>query len=166
MYKKDLNSNNSASITTDYTHAFQKYDKKAFAEFIREKRTDHNETNGTELSTEALGEMLGISYEMFRKILNQQKPTKKRDCIIAICAALNLAPDEVDLALNLYNYMPCRGAYFLKTLAVFPIIKQSGQQHDKAGTGIMHESPGGGIQNSEYGQRDSSKVYTHGKRNR
>lgn len=111
MYKKDLNSNNSASITTDYTHAFQKYDKKAFAEFIREKRTDHNETNGTELSTEALGEMLGISYEMFRKILNQQKPTKKRDCIIAICAALNLAPDEVDLALNLYNYMPSLDPY-------------------------------------------------------
>ena len=55
--------------------------------------------------------MLGISYEMFRKILNQQKPTKKRDCIIAICAALNLAPDEVDLALNLYNYMPSLDPY-------------------------------------------------------
>ena len=43
---------------------------------------------------------------MFRKILNQEKPTKKRDCIIAICVALQLLPGEIDEALVRYQYMP------------------------------------------------------------
>ena len=34
------------------------------------------------------------------------KPTKKRDCIIAICAALRLNSEETDEALILYQYMP------------------------------------------------------------
>lgn len=93
-------------VVRDYTSELKPISPKEFTRFIKEKRLEYNEDNGKELSTDDLGTILGIKYEMFRKILNQQKPTKKRDCIIAICVALNLLPGEIDEALNLYQYMP------------------------------------------------------------
>ena len=91
------------NITKDYAVDYEPVDKNAFAKFIREKRKEYNDDNGEELSTNDLGKMIGIKYEMFRKILNQEKPTKKRDCIIAICVALQLLPGEIDEALGLYQ---------------------------------------------------------------
>lgn len=99
------------NITKDYAVNYEPVDKNAFAKFIREKRKEYNEYNGEELSTRELGTMIGIKYEMFRKILNQEKPTKKRDCIIAICVALQLLPGEIDEALGLYQYMPALDTY-------------------------------------------------------
>lgn len=93
-------------VVKDYTSELKPISPKEFTRFIKEKRLEYNEDNGKEMSTDDLGTILGIKYEMFRKILNQQKPTKKRDCIIAICVALNLLPGEIDEALNLYQYMP------------------------------------------------------------
>ena len=99
------------NITKDYAVDYEPVEKNAFAKFIREKRKEYNDDNGEELSTNDLGEMIGIKYEMFRKILNQEKPTKKRDCIIAICVALQLLPGEIDEALGLYQYMPALDMY-------------------------------------------------------
>ena len=99
------------NITKDYAVDYEPVEKNAFAKFIREKRKEYNDDNGKELSTKYLGEMIGIKYEMFRKILNQEKPTKKRDCIIAICVALQLLPGEIDEALGLYQYMPALDMY-------------------------------------------------------
>ena len=84
------------------------YDKEqSFAEYIKEKRKLEKGASGKRtLSTRELAHRLGIDYEMFRKILNMNKPTKKRDCIIAICAALRLDIDETNEALILYRYMP------------------------------------------------------------
>lgn len=90
--------NNYTIDNTDYTNTF--------ANFIKEKRECYNELYGYELSTRDLAKLVGIKYEVFRKILNQQKPTKKRDCIIAIGIVLKLLPGEIDEALNLYQYMP------------------------------------------------------------
>ena len=98
-------------ITKDYSVEYEPVPKKAFAQFIREKRKEYNEDTGEEISTRDLGTMIGIKYEMFRKILNQEKPTKKRDCIIAICVALQLLPGEIDEALGLYQYMPALDEY-------------------------------------------------------
>lgn len=94
------------NIITDYAVNYNPIEKTAFAEFIRERRKEYNEEYGQEISTSDLGRMLGIKYEMFRKILNQEKPTKKRDCIISICIALRRTPGEIDEALRLYQYMP------------------------------------------------------------
>lgn len=94
------------NITKNYAVDYEPVDKTAFSKFIREKRKEYNDDNGKEISTSDLGTMIGIKYEMFRKILNQEKPTKKRDCIIAICVALRLLPGEIDEALGLYQYMP------------------------------------------------------------
>ncbi len=78
-----------------------------FSDYIKEKRKLEASPSGKKyITTRELAERLGIDYELFRKILNKNKPTKKRDCIIAICAALRLNSDETNEALVLYQYMP------------------------------------------------------------
>ena len=79
----------------------------SFSNYIKKKRQDALNSSGRKsISTRELADLLDINYEQFRKILNMNKPTKKRDCIIAICAALRLDSDETNTALNLYHYMP------------------------------------------------------------
>lgn len=63
-------------------------EEKSFSQFIKEKRKlEKGQSNNKNITTRELASRLSIDYEMFRKILNMNKPTKKRDCIIAICAA-------------------------------------------------------------------------------
>lgn len=82
-------------------------DEVRFSDYIKEKRKLEASPSGKKnITTRELAERLGIDYEQFRKILNMNKPTKKRDCIIAICAALRLNSEETDEALVLYQYMP------------------------------------------------------------
>lgn len=95
----------SEGFDKQYADEHKPVDKKAFSKFIREKRKEYNEKFGKEISTKDLGHMVGIEPEMFRKILNQQKPTKKRDCILAICFALRMSSPDFDEALDLYQHM-------------------------------------------------------------
>lgn len=82
-------------------------EEKSFSQFIKEKRKlEKGQSNNKNITTRELASRLSIDYEMFRKILNMNKPTKKRDCIIAICAALRLDSEETNEALLLYQYMP------------------------------------------------------------
>jgi len=68
------NNNNTFYIEKECIDHNEKVKKNDFACFIREKRKEYNEYHSKQLSTEDLGNILGINYEMFRKILNQQKP--------------------------------------------------------------------------------------------
>lgn len=82
-------------------------EKKSFSQFVKDKRKLEKGTSGKKsITTRELASRLDIDYEMFRKILNMNKPTKKRDCIIAICTALRLDSAETNEALLLYEYMP------------------------------------------------------------
>ena len=79
----------------------------SFSDFIKDKRKLELGSSGKKsMTTRELADRLDIDYEQFRKILNMNKPTKKRDCIIAICAALRLDADDTNEALVLYRYMP------------------------------------------------------------
>ena len=104
MEVDDMSTN--TDITREFSRDYTPIGKHEFAKYIKEKRTELNEEFGIEMSTRDLGTIIGIDYEMFRKILNQQKPTKKRDWIIAICVALDMIPGDIDEALGLYQYMP------------------------------------------------------------
>ena len=83
------------------------YDKEAFSQFVKSKRKDLISKKGKKgITTRELADMINIDYEQFRKIVNQNKPTKKRDCIIMICILLRLDSYETNQALHLYQYMP------------------------------------------------------------
>lgn len=107
MNTKKLNTKSVINVIKEYTgEEFAPIAKNEFAKFIRKKRELYNEKFGEKMTTRELGNILGINYEMFRKILNQEKPTKKRDLIIALGLILHLNKFEIDDALNLYQYMP------------------------------------------------------------
>lgn len=76
-----------------------------FAAFIKNQRNKLYDDRVVlqKVSTRSLAKQMGISYEMFRKIINKRKPTKKRDFIIALCAILFLDPDQTNEALSLYG---------------------------------------------------------------
>ena len=89
----------------NYTTESTQYDR--FSDFIKDMRKGVVSQFGKQgITTRELAELVGIDYEQFRKIVNMNKPTKKRDCIIAICAVLRLDLDETNEALVLYNHMP------------------------------------------------------------
>lgn len=73
-----------------------------FTKFIRHimRRLDERITN------ETLGKRLGLSTDMCTKVINRQKDGQSRDCIIAICIALEMTPSETGKALILYGYSP------------------------------------------------------------
>lgn len=93
-------------ITREFSADYALIGKNEFNKYIRGIIEDNNEKLGQKMTISDLGAIIGIDYEMFRKILNQQKPTKKRDCIIAICVALDMYTREINEALALYRYMP------------------------------------------------------------
>ncbi|WP_026497178.1 hypothetical protein [Butyrivibrio sp. WCD3002] len=58
------------------------YDKEAFSRFVKSKRKEIINADGKKgITTRELADMINIDYEQFRKIVNQNKPTKKRDCM-------------------------------------------------------------------------------------
>ena len=97
----------------------------SFSEYIRniaQKKTNQDGFEG--VKTREIAQRVGIEYEMFRKILNRQKPNQPRDCIIAICAALLLSVEETNKALFYYDDLPrlddtigCRDFFIMQTLA-------------------------------------------------
>lgn len=105
--KSTTRGNNNDILLREKSITVDGADQISFSDYIKEKRKLETSPSGKKnLSTRELAERLDIDYEQFRKILNMNKPTKKRDCIIAICAALRLNSEETDEALILYQYMP------------------------------------------------------------
>ena len=81
-------------------------EQKSFSEFYRFHRKQVKDASGKVLTTKNVALQLGISPEMLKKIVNKNKPTKKRDCIIAICAVLRLDAEETTDALHRYCGFP------------------------------------------------------------
>lgn len=78
-----------------------------FAKYIKSKRKYVKSDSGKDgIKTRELAQKLNIGYDQFRQIINRRRRTKKRDCIIAICAVLMLDADETNEALKLYDHMP------------------------------------------------------------
>ena len=79
-------------------------EKNTFSVFFRKKLKALSKKEGYSVSKKDIAEKLGISYELFRKIVNREKPASKRDCIIAVCIVLGLQAADTNDALY-YNYM-------------------------------------------------------------
>ena len=105
--KPAFSKTNKELLLQERTVTIDKTDERCFSDFIKDKRKLEVGPSGKKgITTRELAKRLDIDYEHFRKILNMNKPTKKRDCIIAICAALRLDAEETNEALVLYQYMP------------------------------------------------------------
>jgi len=85
--------------------------KDEFSAFVEKKRKKLAELEGNRVTTRDLAARMGIEYEQFRKILNKQKPTKKRDFVIALCAVLEVNSEETNTALALYDMPPLNTEY-------------------------------------------------------
>ena len=55
-------------------------------------------------SMKEVADAVGLSYDQFKNIANQSRPTKKRDCIIAICATLYLDSERACQWLAAYGF--------------------------------------------------------------
>ena len=85
--------------------------KNDFSSFVEEKRKELAKLEGRKIATKDLAGLVGIDYEQFRKIVNKQKPTKKRDFIIALCAVLQVDSEITNEALLLYGMPPLNTEY-------------------------------------------------------
>ena len=107
----------SATINTEafYTDDLQQDDwtegVQSFAVFFRRALRELCASEGRKITTKDVADAVGISYELFRKIVNRQKPTKKRDCIIAICAVLRVSVNAANKGLSLYGGMQLLDEY-------------------------------------------------------
>ena len=78
-----------------------------FTKYIKEiQKSTINPTTKRRWTTQDLAKALGFEYDRFRKIVNESKPTKKRDVIIVICIVLQMSVRDTNQALNLYANMP------------------------------------------------------------
>ena len=85
--------------------------KGAFSAFVEEHRKALAKLEGGRVTTRELAVRMGIEYEQFRKIINKQKPTKKRDFVIALCAVLEVDSEKTNNALGLYDMPPLNTEY-------------------------------------------------------
>lgn len=109
MNKKRKNKLEKTYVLYETSMANNDDENVSFAKYIKEKRREalsHSGDSKQSMSIDEHAELLGLSKEMYRKILNKQKPNQSRDCIIAICATLQLDQDDTDKALHLYGSMP------------------------------------------------------------
>ena len=79
--------------------------KDDLSKYFNMKIKELNSKFGIVLTKKDIASKLNISYELFRKIINREKPTKKRDCIIAVCALLGLDTEDLNKALRFNNML-------------------------------------------------------------
>lgn len=103
---KDNNNNKKFEIVVSYdTEELAPVYKDSFRKFFNEKLSEYNDDNGTELKAQDIGDRLGITgKDMFKKKLNHEKNSTKRDFIIAVSITLELNLADTNEAIRLYNY--------------------------------------------------------------
>ena len=100
-------SNNTICAVTDYSNNPNNPDADDFnfSEIIKKRIKKYNNIYPKQTSIKIIAKEVDIGPEMFRKIINQQKPTKKRDLIIVIGIILKMKLKTINKALYAYNKM-------------------------------------------------------------
>ena len=105
--KRNINSTEKEFLLYNRDYMAEEEQFESFSSYIRAKRKEVLIPNKKEgISIQEHAELLGLSQGMYQKIVNKQKPTQSRDCIIAMCVSLLLDVDQTNLALKLYSFMP------------------------------------------------------------
>ena len=105
MHMQNFQSPDAAFISKEHFYTGNSFadvpvTKRSFSEFFRFHLKKQSAAGGQRLTTRSVAETLGISYERFRKIVNLELPTRKRDCIIAVCAVLHADSTDTSYALH------------------------------------------------------------------
>ncbi|SFC11949.1 hypothetical protein [Ruminococcus albus] len=80
-------------------------DYSSFSELYKDKVSQLSKKEGRTIKTKEVASILGIDYEQLRKYINaHERKTKKRDCIIALCALTGCDATETNEALRLYGF--------------------------------------------------------------
>jgi len=93
------NSNHGATINKE-----EIIPEESFPEWFKSKQQSLTNKDGSKISTEEIGLMIGLNYSTFRKFIYNQRTTKKRDFIIAVCAVMGCDRDDTNKALKLYGF--------------------------------------------------------------
>ena len=93
------NSNHGATINKE-----EIIPEESFPEWFKSKQQSLTNKDGSKISTEEIGLMIGLNYSTFRKLIYYQRTTKKRDFIIAVCAVMGCDADDTNKALKLYGF--------------------------------------------------------------
>lgn len=118
------------TILNQHVERFDKtVEKNAFSEFFKEQLKNLNKKSPRRITKKDIAQKLGITDEMFRKIVNKEKPTKKRDCIIAICIALDLQTSETNEGLKAYGFNEELDQENDRDLLIMETIDQNGYDH-------------------------------------
>ena len=96
-----------------------------FSDYIRIKARE----NGT--TKREMAEKIGMNYESFRKIVNRQKETKRRDCVILIGILAGLKAEEINDALHLYSGMPSLDSEILREGAIYDFLDDKSRDIDE-----------------------------------
>lgn len=85
--------------------AFEGKAYRSFSELYKNMVFHLSKKEGRTIKTREIAGILGIDYEQFRKFINaNERKTKKRDCIIALCAVIGCDATETNEALRLYGF--------------------------------------------------------------
>lgn len=96
------------TLISEYTKSNSSVNKRDFANYIKAKcKYDFDDERifqkRENLTFTDISTRIGIEYHTLEKIITKQRPTYKRDLIIAICSQLQLNPQLTDHALYLYG---------------------------------------------------------------
>lgn len=115
------------SVRYEEIEIVESYDpNESFSQFIKKKQKDLNDlfldNEDKVYTTGELANRCNIDYELFRKIINMQRPTQKRDLIIYICFLLILNTNDTNHALELYG-MTKLSENYSRDKAILEILK-------------------------------------------
>ena len=103
-----INKSNLAELYSNYTRL-------TFSDYINQKIKNHQQDlhdgaygnqENFHFGRRELAKILSCDYETIKKIINGSQKTRRRDLIIAICAALEMDTEETSIALILYEMLP------------------------------------------------------------
>ena len=99
-----------------------------FAEVIKDQVKELNYEYGTKqyrINMNVIAERVGLNVDRFKKIRQGSTTTRKRDCILAICAAVGFGPDMTNKILRSYHSMPCLDTGGLRDKLISEILRDN-----------------------------------------
>ena len=94
------------NLTAESSVKTNRSDFYLYLQKLMRKQEEERRLHENSLSHQKLAKDLNINYDVFKKIVNKQRPTKSRDFILAIAIVLKLTEEDTDNILLEYDGFP------------------------------------------------------------